>query len=135
MLPLVCCGVVVLALAGCGSDGSDGDDGQEDAAHDAAVSQAEAAGRDAEERGPIAYFFIFSSGADAKRAEQELAQRGFTINREYSASFAEEGSDETWLVVERIDTLADLEETERLLEQVAERNNGVYDGWEAATGP
>ena len=81
--------------------------------------------------GPIAYFLLFPSNEAAGRAAKDLGKDGFTVNAEYTAEFADER--DGWLVVEKHGDLADLEREEAVLNDVAVRHKGEYDGWEAAT--
>lgn len=123
MVRFACCLVVILVLAGCGGN-------DDPTPNEVAVEQIEQAGGDTAQTQLIAYFLIFPSDEAARRATTDLRSHGFTTNAEYTAGFAEEG--EGWLVVEKAGALADLEQEEALLSDLATKHGGQYDGWEAA---
>jgi hypothetical protein len=107
-----CCLSLTLALAGCGGS---------DVADNPARSEPP-------EADLITYFLIFPSDEATARALPDLRKHNFTKNEEYTAGFAEEG--EGWLVVERADT--DPEQAEDVLNEIAEKYGGTYDGYERA---
>jgi regulator of RNase E activity RraB len=115
--------VLLLTLAGCGGY-------EEPAPNEVGIEQIENAGGDPAQPHLISYFLVFDSDETARGAVADLKKHGFGVDADYTAAFAEDR--EGWRVVEGVDPLTELERTEALLADLADRHDGEYDGWESA---
>lgn len=95
-------------------------------AEKAALNQLERFGTDTERDHPMEFFLYFPSELNAYKAAAQL----FNLQFQVRVGFSESAGDWLCLTTKEIKPTSDrILELSNFMEQLAEANNGVYDGW------